>query len=418
MKICAIICEYNPLHYGHLKHIEESKKLSGADAVMCIMAGNFSQRGEPALVNKYVRARMALDAGADIVVQIPTAYVCSSAEIFATAGVKIANSFDNVTHLSFGCETKNHELLKEIAKYLADEPKEFKDTIRKYLDEGNSMAVSREKAIEELIKTDKVEFSEITEVYNILRKPNNILAIEYLKALYKTNSKIEPIFSVRENSDYTSEVVNGKDTSATAIRAKLTKKRKASSVKKLIPKTSYNLLKHELEISGLPDDKLYSDLAMYVIKTKPLKEMAQIYDMTEGLENRFKEKANKIKDLTTLLLEVKSKRYTYTRLKRIVAKLVLGINKNCVEKLYEIDKLPFIKVLGFSNNNSKLLNELNCNTNLIIRNSNVVEKPSKLYTELAQIEDNANAVYNQLLTKTSIIADYTPDLLTKTIIYK
>ena len=418
MKICAIICEYNPLHYGHLKHIEESKKLSGADAVMCIMAGNFSQRGEPALVNKYVRARMALDAGADIVVQIPTAYVCSSAEIFATAGVKIANSFDNVTHLSFGCETKNHELLKEIAKYLADEPKEFKDTIRKYLDEGNSMAVSREKAIEELIKTDKVEFSEITEVYNILRKPNNILAIEYLKALYKTNSKIEPIFSVRENSDYTSEVVNGKDTSATAIRAKLTKKRKASSVKKLIPKTSYNLLKHELEISGLPDDKLYSDLAMYVIKTKPLKEMAQIYDMTEGLENRFKEKANKIKDLTTLLLEVKSKRYTYTRLKRIVAKLVLGINKNCVEKLYEIDKLPFIKVLGFSNNNAKLLNELNCNTNLIIRNSNVVEKPSKLYTELAQIEDNANAVYNQLLTKTSIIADYTPDLLTKTIIYK
>ena len=155
-----------------------------------------------------------------------------------------------------------------------------------------------------------------------------------------------------------------------------------------------------------------------VIKTKPLREMAQIYDVAEGLENRFKEKANKIKDLKTLLLEVKSKRYTYTRLKRIVAKLVLNISSNCIEKLYEIDKLPYVKVLGFNSNNQTLLNELNCNTNLIIRNSNIVEKPSKLYKELAEIEDNANAVYNQLLTKSSAIADYTPDLLTKTIVYK
>ena len=118
MKICAIICEYNPLHYGHLYHIEEAKRLSGCDAIMCIQAGNFTQRGEPAITNKFVRSRMALEAGADIVVQIPTAYCCSSAEIFALAGVKIANSFENVTHLAFGCETENYELLKEIAKYL------------------------------------------------------------------------------------------------------------------------------------------------------------------------------------------------------------------------------------------------------------------------------------------------------------
>ena len=95
MKICAIICEYNPLHFGHMEHIKISKEKSGADAIMCIMAGNFSQRGEPTLFNKYVRAKMAIEAGADIVVQIPTAYACSSAEIFALAGVKIANSFES-----------------------------------------------------------------------------------------------------------------------------------------------------------------------------------------------------------------------------------------------------------------------------------------------------------------------------------
>jgi len=164
--------------------------------------------------------------------------------------------------------------------------------------------------------------------------------------------------------------------------------------------------------------KLYSDIAMYMIKTTPAEELAKIYDVTEGLENRFKEKATKIKDLNTLLLEVKSKRYTYTRLKRIVTALVLGINKDCVEELYKMKQLPFIKVLGFNNNNQSLLNEINCNTNLIIRNSNVVDKPSKLYKNLAQIEDNANAVYNQLLTKTSAITDYAPDLYTKTIVYK
>ena len=418
MKICAIICEYNPLHYGHLQHIKESKELSGADAIMCIMAGNFVQRGEPALVNKYVRARMALDAGADIVVQLPTAYVCSSAESFALAGVKIANSFDNVTHLSFGCETKNHELLQEVARFFANEPEEYKVALKKYLDEGNSLVVSREKALEELIKNDIVEFSEITEVFNILRKPNNILAIEYLKALYKTDSKIQPIFSVRENSEYLSEVINGKDTSATAIRVKLASKPKASAVKKLIPSTSYKLLKDEMKSSGLPNLRLYSDIAMYMIKTTPSEELAEIYDVSEGLENRFKEKATKIKDLNTLLLEVKSKRYTYTRLKRIVAGLVLGIKKDCVEELYKMKQLPFIKVLGFNNNNQTLLNEINCKTNLIIRNSNIVEKPSKLYKKLAQIEDNANAVYNQLLTETTTIPDYAPDLYTKTIVYK
>ncbi len=418
MKICAIICEYNPLHYGHLKHIKESRELSGADAIMCIMAGNFSQRGEPALVNKYVRARMALDAGADIVVQIPTAYVCSSAETFALAGVKIANSFDNVTHLSFGCETKNHELLQELAKFFANETPEYKKTLKKYLDEGYSLVVSREKALEELIKDGKVKFSDTKKVFNIINKPNNILAIEYLKALYRTESKITPIFSNRGNSDYLSDLVNGKDTSATAIRVKLAKKPKASYVKRLIPKTSYNLLKDEIKISGLPDNKLYSDIAMYMIKTTSLENFANVYDVTEGLENRFKEKATKIKDLKTLLLEVKSKRYTYTRLKRIVAGLVLGVNKSVIEELYKIKQLPYIKVLGFNNNNQSLLNELNCNTNLIIRNSNIVENPSKLYKQLASIEDNANAVYHQLLTKSSTIPDYTPDLLTRTIVYK
>lgn len=417
MKICAIICEYNPLHYGHLYHIQKAKELSGCDAIMCIQAGNFTQRGEPAITNKYVRARMALEAGADIVVQIPTAYCCSSAEIFALAGVKIANSFDDVTHLAFGCETENFELLKEIAKYFANEPKEYKEKLKKFLDLGDSLPVSRQKAIEELMKEDKVEFSEITETLNILTKPNNILAIEYLKALIRTKSKIEPIFTTRSNSDYNSADLNGKDSSATAIRTKLLSKQKIRAIKKLVPSFTYKLLKDDIDEFGLPDLNLYNDLCSYVVKTSLASDYKNVYDVSEGIENRFLESAKKFKDFNELLLDVKTKRYTYTRLKRIVLRLLLKIDKNIVSEIYKMDKLPFIKVLAFNAEKKDCLSSVSANTNLIIRNSNIVRNPSEEYVTLANIEDRANAVFNLLLKKSKTIPNFAPDLYTQSVKY-
>ncbi len=418
MKICAIICEYNPLHYGHLYHIQRAKELSGCDAVMCIQAGNFTQRGEPAISNKYLRARMALEADADIVVQIPTAYCCSSAEVFAMAGVKIANSFPAITHLAFGCETENFELLKEIARFFSNEPKEYKEKLKKFLNEGNSLPISRQKAIEELIKEDKVEFSEITETINILSKPNNILAIEYLKALYKTKSKIEPVFTTRSNSDYNSVDLNGKDSSATAIRTRLLSKGKVKSIKKLVPSFTYDLMKQDVEKYGLPDINLYNDLCSFVLKTSTPEEIRNIYDVSEGLENRFIDNAQKLKDFNDILVAVKTKRYTFTRLKRIVLRLLLKIDKDIVAQIYKMDKLPFIKVLAFNASKQDLLSTISANTNIIIRNSNIVKDPSDEYKKLAQIEDRANAVYNMLLKKTKEIPKFAPDLYTQTIKYE
>lgn len=417
MKICAIICEYNPFHFGHLYHIQKAKELSGCDAVLCIMSGNFTQRAEPTITDKYVRASMALAGGADIVVQMPTAYACSSAEIYATAGVKIANSFKNVTNIAFGCESNNFELLKEIAKYLAEEPEEFKTTLRSYLDEGYSMVLSRQKTIEQLVKEEKISFTNVTDAIDALQKPNNILAIEYLKALIKTNSKIEPTFIQRECSEYHSEDVNGKDTSATAIRSRLLKSGKVSKVKRLMPKTSYKLLKESVKDFGLPDHELFNDLCMFVLKTANADKIKNIYDVSEGLENRFLDCVKDKKMLSETLLDVKSKRYTYTRLKRIVLRLLLDIKKETIEKLYKVEKLPYIKVLGFNCENQDLLSEISADTDLIIRNNNVVKNPSAFYKELSDIEDRANAVYNLLLKKSRIVPKYAPDLLTKTIKY-
>lgn len=415
MKICAIISEYNPFHYGHLKHIQDAKRQSGADAVMVILSGNFTQRGEPTILNKHVRARIALEAGADIVVQMPTAYATSTAEIFALAGVKIANSFENVTHLAFGCETTRTDLLMKLAKFFANEPKEYKNKLRKYLNDGNSLVTSRQKAIEDMIKDGSTEISEITEVGDILKQPNNILAIEYLKALINTNSKITPVFTTRADSEYNSEEVVGKNSSATAIRARLYKTNKVKSVKKLVPNFTYSLLKEEVKTFGLPDVNLFNDLCMYKLKMSTPEEIRKVFDVTEGLENRFYEMSRNTKDLNELLLQVKTKRYTFTRIKRIILGNLLQINAKAVKSIYDLDILPFIKVLAFKDDRQELLKSVSANTNLIIRVNNVESEQSEIYKELANIEDRANQVYYMLLRKNSSIPEYTPDLLTKSI---
>ena len=415
MKICAIISEYNPFHYGHLKHIQDAKRQSGADAVMVILSGNFTQRGEPTILNKHVRARIALEAGADIVVQMPTAYATSTAEIFALAGVKIANSFENVTHLAFGCETTRTDLLMELAKFFANEPKEYKNKLRKYLNDGNSLVTSRQKAIEDMIKDGSTEISEITEVGDILKQPNNILAIEYLKALINTNSKITPVFTTRADSEYNSEEVVGKNSSATAIRARLYKTNKVRSVKKLVPNFTYSLLKEEVKTFGLPDVNLFNDLCMYKLKMSTPEEIRKVFDVTEGLENRFYEMSRNTKDLNELLLQVKTKRYTFTRIKRIILGNLLQINAKAVKSIYDLDILPFIKVLAFKDDRQELLKSVSANTNLIIRVNNVESEQNEIYKELANIEDRANQVYYMLLRKNSSIPEYTPDLLTKSI---
>lgn len=411
MKICAVICEFNPFHYGHLKCLEDAKEKSGADAIMCIMGGNFSQRGEAMVVNKHVRARIAIENGADIVVQIPTAYACSSAEIFALAGVKIANSFDKITHLAFGVETKKPEILTELAHFFLNEPKEFKSAIKKHLAEGNSLVVSRQKALEDMAMVDKINLSEITEAVNILGKPNNILAIEYLKALIKTNSKIVPIFIDRSESIYNSTKINGKNTSAMAIRARLYKKG-IRSVKKFMPESAYRILKEEIKTFGLPNADIFNDLCMYVAKTKSHTEIKEYFDVVEGLENRIAEYSKQTKDLNEFLINVKTKRYTYARLKRIMLSMLLNIKAETVNAIYEIDKLPYIKVLAFRGGNKELLKSVNANTNLVIRISNVPKKKSGLSLDLSLLEDRANQVYNMLLSNQKEVPEYTPDIYT------
>ena len=206
MKICAIICEYNPFHNGHLYQIQAAKAATGADAILCLMSGNFVQRGEAAVFEKHLRAKHALLGGADAVIELPAVFATSNAEIFAKGAVKLLSSVPDVKMLSFGTETASEKELLNAATLLLNEPKEISERIRKRLQDGVSYAKARAEAWEDKIPQE------------LLTSPNNILALEYAKAIltYQADIKLFPI--KRLGGGYNETALNGSYSSATSIR--------------------------------------------------------------------------------------------------------------------------------------------------------------------------------------------------------
>ena len=395
-KICAIICEYNPLHKGHQYLIEKARELSCCDFVMCIMSGNFTQRGDIAILDKHKRAKIALSAGADIVVQIPTAYASCSAEVFALAGVKIANSFNNVTHLCFGSSLDEVEPLKQIANYLITEPKEYKKLLKANLDNGLSYNSSRTNALVELAKTDKNLPENVQE---LLANSNNILAIEYLKALKSTNSKITPITTKRIGESFNSKKIT-EYCSASAIRQELYTTKTVKNVAKALPDNIFDEFRQELVNQALPDIALYNQLRLFKVRTTDINEIENVFDVSEGLHNRLYHLARQSADYEEFVKQVATKRYSDSKINRIITGLMLGIDKKIVEQIYKLNTLPYIKVLAVRKN--RVLNNLQSNTCVILRTNDVKKTNNYVYNKLTQIEDNADSIYTQL-TNTKVV---------------
>jgi len=210
-KVLGIIAEYNPFHNGHLFHLNESKKMLEIGYTVAIISGNFVQRGDTSLIDKWSKAQMALQNGVDLVIELPLLYSISSAENFAEGAVKILNSFNIVDYLSFGSELCNVHILADFANVLYNEPKEYVAILNHELSKGFSYPKARENAL-------LLYLNDIRKYANVLSSPNNILAIEYLKALKKLDSPIIPVSVKREKVDYNSLELNGNFASATAIR--------------------------------------------------------------------------------------------------------------------------------------------------------------------------------------------------------
>ena len=230
-RVLGIIAEYNPFHNGHLYHIAKSKEESGAQYVVALISGNFVQRGNTSIVNKWAKARMALLNGVDLVIELPTIYSISSAENFAEGAIKILNSLGVVDTVSFGMEAKDISTLNNIANVLYTEPKEYVTMLSHELKKGNSFPKARENAL-------MMYLNDIKKYANVMAGSNNILGIEYLKAMKKTKSTIIPIGIKREKVLYNDKYIVDEFASATAIRKMLMTK-ELDGISKVMPRSSY-----------------------------------------------------------------------------------------------------------------------------------------------------------------------------------
>lgn len=346
--VLGIIAEYNPFHNGHLYHLLKSKEETNSDKVITVIGGNFTQRGETSLLDKWVKAEMALANGSDLVIELPTLYATSSAENFADGAIKILNSLKIVDFVSFGTETDDLNKLNIISNVLYNEPKEYKDLLDKSLKTGKSFPKAREEAVIQYLKDKSYS--------TVLSSPNNILAIEYLKSLKKHRSKIKPICVKRKEVGHFSMDYIGEFTSATAIR-ELIKKGRIKDVKQFITPSSYTILTDELKKGHfISDISQFENIIIYNLRKMPVEEIANLPDVSEGLENLIKKAANSCNTIEEFVNIVHSKRYTSTRIMRILVYSLLNITK----KDMAISKkcMPYIRVLGWNEKGKDMISKI------------------------------------------------------------
>lgn len=332
----GIVAEFNPFHNGH-KYLIDTIKNKDENTVTVVMSESFVQRGECACVSPYVRTEMALRCGADLVLSLPVPYATASAERFALGALSVLGGLGCVDALAFGVECDNAEMLKKCAEALECEG--FSIALEKYLNNGLSFPVARQKAIEEI-------FGE--ELSEILSSPNNILGVEYIKAInkLKLNMNIYPV--TRKGVDHDSREENGNFCSASAIREKLMD---GQEIEKFLPEESYNILSKEIVNYKAPVSILALERAIiYKLRSMTVEDFKSLPDVSEGLEYRFFDAIKTSSYLEEILEKVKTKRYTHSRIRRIIICAFLGIRKEDV-----LAPVPFIRVLGFNENGAKIL---------------------------------------------------------------
>ena len=378
--VLGIIAEYNPFHNGHLYQIEQAKKLTGAEFVVVVMTGNFTQRGDTSIVNKWAKTQMALVNGVDLVLELPTIYSLSSAENFAEGAIKLLDSLNVVDTISFGTEVDDIATLNNIVNVLYNEPKEYTTMLNHELKKGNSFPKARENAL-------MMYLNDIKRYVNVLNGPNNILAIEYLKAMRRLKSNMKPYAIQRKNVYYNDEQIVDEFASSTAIR-KFMIRGEYDEIRKVMPKHSYMLLKEEIKRDRMVLDlsKLEKEI-IYKLRMMSKEEIKDLPDVNEGLENLIKEAADSCNNLADLINIIKSKRYTQTRIQRILLYALLDITKK--DMLMAKKQVPYARVLGISKKGKELLSFI-CNSN---PKNNVITSPKKF------LEESSNKNLKEMLKK-------------------
>lgn len=376
MKIASIIAEYNPFHKGHAYQINKIKE-NYTDFIVIIMSGNFVQRGEPAIIDKYKRAKIAVDNGASLVLELPLVYSTSNAEIFSLGATTILNSMGIIDRLYFGSENdastlKN--LSEKIYKNLDDEK------IKKFLAEGNSYIKSRELAMDFLSQEEK----------EIIKKPNNILGLEYLNSLAKLDSKIEAHSIKRKNVNHDDDFSLGDFASASHIRRLAYE---GEDVSKFIP--DYKLV---------PENNLenYFDIFKYKMISEKIN-FKDYFDYEEGLENRLLENID-AKNFEEFIEKVHSKRHSRSRIKRLVIEIMLDIKKDLIKNSL---KEPYTRVLACDERGIEIFKKSE-NKNKIYSFKSFYDSSTGITKEMLDKEILASDLYN--IKSGKIKTDFTTEV--------
>jgi len=338
-KIVAITAEYNPLHNGHLKLIERAKALS-PDLLLVILNGSFLQRGSLALLDKYTRAKHALTAGADAVIELPQIFGAACAERFADGAVKLLAGIPAAERiLAFGAEEESAAALENAAKILEEEPLELQVDLKELMDMGISYPTALAETFARYAEARKIPVADVT-------KPNNILAVEYLRAI-KRRGGITP-YAVKRDGAYDAETVDLDAPSASAIRKALSEGEKERAFAALPPYVA-----GDLEEIGRDD---LSPILMYRLTQMTREELAAVADVKEGIENRILRLARESGDAESLVKAVSTKRYTEARVRRILVNALLGVTNEMLKRT--VKAAPYYKVLGIRSDRTDLLSLL------------------------------------------------------------
>ena len=366
----GIIAEYNPFHNGHIYHLKKVKELFPDSYITLVLAGNFTQRGDASVINKWDKTKLALLYNIDLIVELPFNIATSSADIYARGAIEILNKL-NCDYLVFGSETSDIDLFYELAK-ITKSNKVYDEKIKEYMKLGYSYP-----------KASSLSLYDISG--KTIDKPNDVLVLEYIKSIISLNSKIKPI-SIKRTNDYNEDKITGTITSATSIRQNLNKKR---LIKKALPKESLNLI-NDISLND------YYDYLKYEVITND--NLDDILDMDLAIKNKLIKEINNTNNINDLILKIKSKRYTYNKLKRLMLHIITNTKKD-----YDTN-INYIRVLGFNNNGKKILSNIKKKIDIP-----VITKFKREYENLFKDDIKASKVYS-LICNYDISLDYKSSL--------
>lgn len=408
MKIAGIIAEYNPFHNGHKYHMEETRRKTGADYIIVVMSGNFVQRGSPALMDKYSRARMALNNGADLVFELPVCYSVGSAEYFATGAVALLDQLGIVDVLCFGSECGDIILLEEAADLLLQAPKSFDEKLFALIKEGFTYPAARSKAMEQYL-SESVYNDKHIRISEVLSEPNNILGLEYIKVIRKLGSDIKPITIQRQTAHYhdlnlgeaaTADSQSAAISSATALRNavfSINHLFELATIESSVPADVYEFMRGQYGVLYPITEENFSSILKYKLQTENKAALMSYMDISSDLADRMKNLRNLYSTIQDLSKSLKTKNLTYTRINRALIHILLNIRAASFQEYCNKGYIFYGRVLGLRKDSSQLLRQISDLDQLPI-----ITKLSKDFREISPLGQRmlsedifATHLYNQ-----------------------